>query len=115
MEDDPLSGGILAGECGSGKTVISLLMILLDHERLKAAGSEEHFTTLILAPSAVIDVWYNDYIKYFKGALNCRIFYGRPDQEDEERAKCSVGGRVEDLDEELSKLDPKNPEVCLAP
>ncbi|PQE19592.1 dead-like helicase protein [Rutstroemia sp. NJR-2017a WRK4] len=86
-------------------------MILLSHERLKAEGTKDHFATLILAPSAVIDVRYADYMNYFKGALKCRIFYGQPDQDNEERASCHVGGTVEDLDEEFGKLDPAKPDT----
>ncbi|QSZ32509.1 hypothetical protein DSL72_002087 [Monilinia vaccinii-corymbosi] len=55
MEDTFLGGGILAAECGSGKTVIILLFILMTHRKLTASGSNNHFATLVVVPSAVVD------------------------------------------------------------
>ncbi|KAI9642151.1 hypothetical protein NHQ30_008953 [Ciborinia camelliae] len=111
MEDTFFGGGILASECGSGKTVVILLLILMTHRKLKATGSTEHFATLVVVPSAVIDVWYADFAKFFADVLTCRIFYGRSGNPDANREKCFVGTNIKDLEAELKELDPTNPDT----
>lgn len=114
MENSPVRGGLLAAECGSGKTAIILLLILITHYRLTDAKSEEHFATLIVCPSSVIEVWYADYVKFFGKALNCRIFYGQAANSDPEREKCFVGTNIKDLENELNALSPTDPNVSLS-
>lgn len=111
MEDTFFGGGILASECGSGKTLVMLLLILMVHRKLKAENSVNHYATLIVVPSAVIDVWWQDYSKFFSNALTCRIFYGRASKLDGERERCYIGSNIKDLELELQALDPKNPAV----
>ncbi|KAK6605883.1 hypothetical protein H4I95_05689 [Botrytis cinerea] len=109
MENSPMEGGLLAAECGSGKTAIILLLILITHYRLVDENSQNHFATLIVAPSSVIDVWYADYVKFFGKALNCRIFYGQASNSDPEREKCFVGNNIKDFENELKLMSPNDP------
>lgn len=111
MEESIFGGGILASEMGSGKTVVTLLLIWMSHQKLKSEGSKNHTATLIVVPSAVIDVWYADFMKFFPDSLICRIFYGRANNPDPNREKCFVGTSIQDLEEELKALDPTDPNV----
>lgn len=113
MDNSPMEGGLLAAECGSGKTAIILLLILITHYRLVDENSQNHFATLIVAPSSVIDVWYADYVKFFGKALNCRIFYGQASNSDPEREKCFVGNNIKDFENELKLMSPNDPNVSL--
>ncbi|KIW86926.1 uncharacterized protein Z519_12391 [Cladophialophora bantiana CBS 173.52] len=103
MEDSPLGGGILAADCGLGKTSQCYCLIYhaammklriwqqhLNHcEEAKTAGQPEppapkldFRPTFVVAPPTALDSWYIEWLKHWcsakegKGLLNLRIFYG---------------------------------------
>ncbi|KAM0171543.1 hypothetical protein ACHAPC_011007 [Botrytis cinerea] len=108
MGKSAFRGGILASESGSGKTVVMFLLILMVYRKLTTQGSKEHGATLIIVPSAVVEVWYADFVKFFSGALICRIFHGIPGSNDPNWDKCFVGIRIKDSEKELQALDITN-------
>lgn len=77
----PLKGGVIALDCGAGKTISVLTHLHRLHVRtVKAAKSGETpdcRPTLIICPNEqVLTVWYDEWKGRFKHLLDCRIFYG---------------------------------------
>lgn len=111
MERSPIKSCLLAGECGSGKTITVLMHILLEAEKAEKAGLNDHKVTIIFAPSSVVDVWYCDWQKYFRQSLICRLFYGR-DSTDSKRERCQIAGNsAEDFDKFLEDCRSDDPRV----
>jgi SNF2 family DNA or RNA helicase len=71
QEDGPIRGGLIADACGIGKTIQMLSVIALTlewtkhdvktHPELKIA----YRPTLVLCPSAVVEVWFSEIRKHF--------------------------------------------------
>jgi SNF2 family DNA or RNA helicase len=78
QEQGLIGGGVVADDCGVGKTVSALTAIKVDADRAKAkAASGEKVTfrpTLILAPSIVVDVWFTECQQFFPDLLMYRYF-----------------------------------------
>lgn len=111
MEESPFHAALLAGDCGIGKTVIILLFIFLQWEMKKEIEDAVHLPTLILAPSALTTVWYNDWKKFFKELLVCKLFLSKVHIFNGEREDASIGSTAEELDAYLGSLDTTSPEV----
>ncbi|KAI9640762.1 hypothetical protein NHQ30_011071 [Ciborinia camelliae] len=111
MEQSAIKAAILAGECGSGKTITILIHLLIQAIKAEKAGSTNHKVSVIFAPSSVVDVWYSDWKKFFSQSLICKMFYGKGDTSDPDRDACVIPGTTaEDLDKFLEDCrddDPK--------
>lgn len=115
MEESILRGGINASDCGTGKTVTCLGLI--EHSaRLQAEamieGESVFRPTLVACPSQLIDVWYDDWNKFFNGPdrLVLKQFYGSEATITNPARKATLlGTRVKHLIEYLQGLDPTDP------
>lgn len=114
MENSPIKGGILASECGSGKTVITLLNIHFQHIKLMKDPNAKHTATVVVVPSTVLDVWYSDWEKFFGKLLHLKIFYGTEATVDPARQNFQLES-VDDFNAFLATLDTSNPQVSCSP
>ncbi|KAG4444508.1 hypothetical protein IFR05_000099 [Cadophora sp. M221] len=112
MELGPIQGGILANPCGSGKTILILMLVHQVYLELKEKPDAHHTATFIFCPATVVNVWYADYLKAFKHLLKVKLFYGKRstavDGEHEERI---VADDIAELDEFLQSLDTSDSET----
>jgi len=114
MENGVLQGGINACDCGTGKTVTCLGLIeQAANQMAKAmeAGDldEPAFRpTLVACPSQLIDVWYDDWNRFFNGLgrLVFRQFYGSEATiTNPVRKGTLLGTKLKDLTKYLEALD----------
>ena len=75
----PIKGGMIADDCGTGKTIIMLAVILEQYRqalRNKAEGSMGPWKpTLIIVPPHVVDVWFQEVQRFFSTELDIWRFY----------------------------------------
>ncbi|KAF7922299.1 hypothetical protein EAE99_007479 [Botrytis elliptica] len=109
MEESPYHGGIIAGDPGIGKTVTMLLLIYFQWKKNKNKQDFQHLPTLILAPSAVTGVWFDDFVKFFKNILVCKLFLPDTQIYGPDREEASIGKTAKDLDDYLGSLDTSDP------
>jgi len=81
MEMSPIRGGILANDCGLGKTNTYLATIYMDVRDLKTRHErgEEGLTfhpTMIVMPSHLIPQVFDEIATNFKGLLVPHLYYG---------------------------------------
>jgi hypothetical protein len=116
-EAQPWHAVILGLACGLGKTLTSLLATKIQVDRQKAnqdAGLEVSFAaTLIECPAASVEVWMADIELFMPGVFKVWQFYGTPTTvTDLHRVKNLVNPpTIDRLNEILSELDPKDPQV----
>lgn len=94
QEDTVLGGGIVSLDCGMGKTSEQLLLV---HQRAKRV--QEHYAstgklldcrpTLVVGPPSTVDVWYEEWRRYWRGTVRLLIFYGR-DKDDMAAGKAAI-------------------------
>jgi len=84
QENLPIRGGMIADDCGTGKTIIMLTVILeqyrraqLDHTR---GGKGPWKPTLVIAPPHVVDVWFQEVQRFFSSELEIWRFYETKDK-----------------------------------
>jgi SNF2 family DNA or RNA helicase len=118
MEDGVLGGGINACDCGTGKTVTCLGLIEQSAKGLAdavAAGTVDvpYFRpTLVACPSQLVDVWYDDWNRFFNGSdrLVFKQFYGSEAIITNPVRKATLlGTKLRDLKDYLAALDPSDP------
>lgn len=84
QEQSPMRGSLLADDCGTGKTVIMLSVILEGARRAvrdHAAGSTGPWKpTLIVTPPHVVDVWVDEVQRFFKSELPVWRYYETKDK-----------------------------------
>jgi hypothetical protein len=80
QEVGPIKGGILALDCGLGKTITSLIHVAKRAEYVDSQAQLGHLQdcrpTLILCPGSIVDVWYKEWRTFFQGVLYFKQFYG---------------------------------------
>ncbi|KAF7918892.1 uncharacterized protein EAE98_009670 [Botrytis deweyae] len=111
MEESPYHGGILAGDPGIGKTITMLLLIYFQWKINKNKQGFQHLPTLILAPSALTGVWFDDFVKFFKNILVCKLFLPDTQIYGADRDEASIGKTAKDLDDYLGSLDTSDPDT----
>ncbi|KAI9370901.1 hypothetical protein BJX61DRAFT_544160 [Aspergillus egyptiacus] len=107
QESTPVGGGILGDNCGLGKTVQALSLILLAAEQ--PAPPETLFRpTLVLCQSVLIDTWLSEYYKYFGDVLELWLFHGSSAHTSDFRRKNIIVDSTEELRAKVKALDPKD-------
>ncbi|PYH28100.1 uncharacterized protein BO87DRAFT_278632, partial [Aspergillus neoniger CBS 115656] len=71
-DGSPIRGGVLADDCGLGKSVTALAAIDRDSERRTI-----HRPALILCPAALIDTWFTEIQTHFKARFTVHLFHGQ--------------------------------------
>lgn len=102
QEQSPMRGCLLAYNCGIGKTIIMLSVILEGARRAvkeHAAGSiGPRKPTLIVAPPHVVDVWVDEVQRFFKSELTVWRSYGTKDRVTNKGMKArTLPGKAHDL------------------
>ena len=78
QESSPIGGGIVADDCGLGKTIQMLAAITYDATR--HAADHQHRPTLIIVPPGVLDTWVQEWRRYFSNVLTLHLFHGSSEQ-----------------------------------
>ncbi|RDL30724.1 uncharacterized protein BP5553_10069 [Venustampulla echinocandica] len=111
-----IRASILASDCGTGKTVTALGLVVA------AAGAKEtsnkgldnptpYRPTLIITPTQSIDVWYADMQKFYPDCLSMYQFYDTSHTVDSSRATFLIDPSAEELTAFLDKLDLADPKT----
>ena len=118
MENGVLQGGINACDCGTGKTVTCLGLIEQSANQMAKAmeagdlGEPTFRPTLVACPSQLIDVWYDDWNRFFNGSgrLVFKQFYGSEAIiTNPVRKGTLLGTKLKDLTKYLETLDQSDP------
>ena len=114
-EDSFIRGGIVADDCGLGKTILTLAMVYFKAKRMLAQQEEgelvEFKPTLIVCPSPVIDVWFKEWEKLFKNFLHLRQFHGIKQSQNINRQQYIVGSAHRHLAQLIvNEFPPSDPE-----
>jgi hypothetical protein len=84
QEHLPIRGGMIADDCGTGKTIIMLVVVLEQYRRAiraHAGGATGPWKpTLIIAPPHVVDVWFQEVQRFFSSELEIWRFYETKDK-----------------------------------
>ena len=84
QEATPIEGGILTDDCGIGKTLQALVLVLRAARRLEQLHKDGQFDgpfqpTLILCPPHVIDIWFSE-CRTWTGKLEIYRWYESPEK-----------------------------------
>ena len=106
QEASVLGGGVVADDCGVGKTVLTLALIYqqwLALVKRADAGEEVEFRpTLVLSPTPVIDVWFQEWSSLFQGRLKYLQFQGSKSAHDIDRQGFITETKAAELRERLN-------------
>jgi hypothetical protein len=84
QENLPIRGGMIADDCGTGKTVIMLTVILEQYRTARIAHAQgakgPWKPTLVIAPPHVVDVWFQEVQRFFSSELEIWRFYETKDK-----------------------------------
>lgn len=84
QESLPIRGGIIADDCGTGKTIIMLTTILHSARRARVQASQGGTgpwkPTIVIAPPHVVDVWIEEVVRFFSSELTIWRFYETKDR-----------------------------------
>jgi SNF2 family DNA or RNA helicase len=104
QENSPIGGGVVADDCGLGKTIQTLAFIVMK-ALLLPPNFAEHQPTLLAMPSAIIDTWLQEHSRYFSGSLRLWLSH-RSIGNDLLRKGLNVS--AQDLKKRLLALDRKD-------
>jgi SNF2 family DNA or RNA helicase len=76
QESEPIRGGIVADACGMGKTLMALTLIFLDAKRRSENPNAIFRPNLIVFPSMIFHVWFDEIKSRFGNAIELHLFYG---------------------------------------
>lgn len=122
QEQSPLRGCLLADDCGTGKTIIMLTVILEGARRAlreQASGSTGPWRpTLIITPPHVVDVWVDEVQRFFKSELDVWRYYETKDKVTNKGMKArtlprTAGQLVGWLDENCPPDDPHSAAIVV--
>jgi len=84
QENLPIRGGMIADDCGTGKTIIMLTVILEQYRKAQfdyTQGAKGPWKpTLVIAPPHVVDVWFQEVQRFFSSELEIWRFYETKDK-----------------------------------
>jgi SNF2 family DNA or RNA helicase len=113
QEETVIGGGVIANDCGTGKTYSALAAIRSDYLRKKKSGAKGPFkATVIFAPSPLVNQWMDQYDNKMRGALDTYRFFGTKDSVSGTMAD-RVLGSLDELNTLLEGLDVNDVEVGL--
>jgi SNF2 family DNA or RNA helicase len=79
QESLPIRGGMIADDCGTGKTITMLTVILqrfrIARRDFEAGAIGPWKPTIIICPPHVVDVWFDEVMKFFSSELLVYRFY----------------------------------------
>ncbi|KAJ5363984.1 SNF2-related protein [Penicillium cataractarum] len=76
QESEPIRGGIVADGYGLGKTLMALTLIFLDAKRRALDPNAVFRPTLIVVPSWIFHIWFDEITVRFGNAIKLHLFYG---------------------------------------
>lgn len=81
QEGGPIGGGLVADDCGVGKTILIFLHLVFQAQRREREYQQDPKSTdcrptLILCPNNLLAVWVQEWSRFFSGVLNLRVYYG---------------------------------------
>lgn len=92
QENGPVKGGMVSDDSGTGKTILALLFLAKQAEKIAAehkAGKEvDCRPTLVICPSSTLEIWLSEWRSHFQGCLNLRLLYGSPKVEEDAGRSC---------------------------
>lgn len=113
MEDTPLRGGVLAAQCGTGKTICSLHLTLVKAMAASKIAGHKHTCTMMVSPASVITQWAQAIHKFYPGIFRVVMFYGSPQTAPKDAPEVTLGTSAHDLDVFLARLDQDDHNVCI--
>lgn len=114
QEDSPVKGGILADDCGLGKTITALALILCAanraaHRAVQNPPQPAFQPTLILCPAILLPTWLDELDAHFHGALHVLLFHGSSKHSGSVQKKAITVDTLDELQRRLAELDPNDP------
>ena len=111
QEAGSIKGGLLALDCGLGKTISTLMHITKQAEQVEAqaqAGKAvDCRATLVVCPNSIVDVWYKEWRTFFQDVLYFRQFYGSAtDDLDIARKEITLPSNAKTARKEILKAFP---------
>lgn len=117
QESEPIRGGIVADACGMGKTLMALTLIFLDAKRRSEDPNAIFRPNLIVVPSMIFHVWFDEIKSRFGDAIKLHLFYGWKEiiPNFESDPNFLLGADEEKLEKlacAVAALDPKRPHTA---
>jgi SNF2 family DNA or RNA helicase len=117
QESELIRGGIVADACGMGKTPTALTLIFLDAKRRSEDPNAVFRPNLIVVPSMIFYVWFDEIKSRFGDAIELNLFYGwkeiLPEFESDPKFLLGVDEReIDRLARAVAALDPKRPHAA---
>ncbi|KAJ5911706.1 SNF2-related protein [Penicillium subrubescens] len=117
QESELIRGGIVADACGMGKTPTALTLIFLDAKRRSEDPNAVFRPNLIVVPSMIFYVWFDEIKSRFGDAIELNLFYGwkeiLPEFESDPKFLLGVDEReIDRLARAVAALDPKRPHTA---
>ncbi|KAL4777955.1 SNF2 family N-terminal domain-containing protein [Aspergillus varians] len=110
QEQSPVRGGILADQCGLGKTLQALMLVYVASlQEAVNPPNQPRKPTLILCPSGLIDTWLTEITRRFGDAFKVLLFHGNSIHTGDFKRKNLIVDNVDALRTKLKALGPKDP------
>lgn len=121
MEQSTIRASILAFDCGAGKTLSLLGLVVTRVLELRTEYHEKKLffnedvglfaPTLVVCPAASITVWEDEVNKCFPGVITVYKFYSTRTDSFKSSGSNTLPHTAEGLDEFLHELDPRDEKV----
>ncbi|KAH2161336.1 hypothetical protein KXW37_009585 [Aspergillus fumigatus] len=101
QEKSPVGGGILADACGTGKTTTLITILWYSSVAATKDPTHTHRPTLVLCPSALIDIWLGELCVCLGDAFRILLFQGSSLHTSDYLRKSLTVDMLSDLETEL--------------
>ena len=113
MKLGELLRGLISDDCGTEKTVLTLLLIyfiFLNIEKKHDESIKHNYKLIfILCPSVITEVWWSEYLLYFSSLLTMKVWYdSQDDSKDPVMHNAILEKDVQDLHDYVCGLDSNN-------